>query len=59
MERRVYFVLRLPGHHPSLREVGVEPQSRNLEAGGDAEAMEGAAYWLASMACAALLCCTA
>ena len=35
-------------HSPSLKELGQElTQGRNLEVGADAEAMEGAAYWLA------------
>ena len=30
-------------------------QGRNLEAGADAETMEGAAYWLVPMACSAYI----
>jgi hypothetical protein len=42
-EERVYQLI-LPDHSLSLVELR---QSRNLEAGADAEAMEDAAYWLA------------
>ena len=45
-EERVYLPLRFTSlfNHLSNSEL---KQSRNLEAGADAEAMEGAAYWLA------------
>ena len=42
----VYYVLQLTVHHQ--RKPGQElKQGNNLEGGADAEAMEGAAYWLA------------
>jgi hypothetical protein len=41
-------------HHQ--RKLGLKiAQGRNLEAGADAEAMEGAAYWLASPGLLSLL----
>ena len=47
--RRTGFIwLTPPRGCSSLKESGQElKQGRNLEAGADAEAMEGAAYWLA------------
>jgi hypothetical protein len=39
-KERVYFGLQLPGHNPSLREVRKITQTRNLEAGTDAESLE-------------------
>ena len=46
----VYFNLHLSGHNPSLKEVRAGTQGRTLEAGSDAEAMEGVPYWLAQPA---------
>ena len=43
---KIHLSLQLSGHTPSLREVGAGTLCRNLEAGADTEAMEGAAYWL-------------
>jgi hypothetical protein len=56
-EERVYSAytyFHIAVHHQ--RKSGLElSQARNLEAGADAEAMEGAAYWLASPASLSLL----
>jgi hypothetical protein len=39
-EERISCILTLPGHIPPLKEVRKGTQSRNLEAGAVAEAME-------------------
>jgi hypothetical protein len=45
--RKVFILLTVPCHCLTSEEQGQEPkQGRNLESGADAEAMEGAAYWL-------------
>ena len=50
MRREGLIWLALPDQNLSLEEVRIGTQaSRNLEAGADAEAMECAAYWLASL----------
>ena len=56
--RRTGFIwLTPPRGCSSLKESGQElKQGRNLEAGADAEAMEGAAYWLAPHGLLILFC---
>ena len=39
-------ILRLVDHTPSLKEIMARTWDRNLEAGAEAKAMEGAAHWL-------------
>lgn len=48
MERRgVCSSLHISGPSPPSKAVKVETQGRNIEAGADAETVEGAAHWLA------------
>ena len=39
-EEKLSFILQLPGHIPSLREIRAEPKNRNLELGMEAEITE-------------------
>ena len=56
MGRKGFIWFTLPHSSPSWKEVIQElKQGRNLEAGADAEAMEGAAYWLPMVCSASLL----
>jgi hypothetical protein len=55
--RKGFIWFTLPHSSPSWKEVIQElKQGRNLEAGADAEAMEGAAYWLAPHGLLILFC---
>jgi hypothetical protein len=52
-EERAYFSLQFSDHIASLREVRAGTQGGNLEAGTEAEAMEGVLTGLLSVACSA------
>ena len=47
LERKGFVLVVRLYHSLSSKEVRAEMQSRNLEVRADAEAMEGAAYWVA------------
>ena len=55
-QRLIERVLHITAHHQRKSAHRLE-QGRNLEAGADAEAMEGAAYWLTSYGLLSMLSC--